>query len=100
MKLEKCFDGFKLARERKDNEMWLWFGTYGISAFSFAIDHCINGNKAKTEYLEHPLLGGKDNDGEMSEDEIKRKREAFVLKMQTMKANFDIEHQKKNTDGD
>lgn len=80
--------------------MWLWFGTYGISAFSFAIDHCINGNKAKTEYLEHPLLGeSKDNDGEMPEEELKKQREAFVLKMQTMKANFDIAHQKKNTDG-
>ena len=76
--------------------MWLWFGTYGISAFSFAIDHCMNGNKAKTEYMEHPLLSElKDND----EEEIKKRREAFVLKMQTMKANFDIAHRKKNTDG-
>lgn len=80
--------------------MWLWFGTYGISAFSFAIDHCMNGNKAKTEYMKHPLLSElKDNDGEMSEEEIKKQREAFVLKMQTMKANFDIAHRKKNTGG-
>lgn len=74
--------------------MWLWFGTYGISAFSFSIDHCVNGREAKTEYLEHSLLSKKDDDGEMSEEELKKQREAFVLKMQTMKANFDIAHRK------
>lgn len=92
--LKRCFDGFNLQRERQDSDMWLWFGTYGISAFSFAIDHCVNGREAKTEYLEHPLLSKKDDDGEMSEEELKKQREEFVLKMQTMKANFDIAHRK------
>lgn len=93
MKLERCFEGFRIARERKDNEMWLWFGTYGISAFSFAIDHCFNGKQAKTEYLAQPLLSNKtENDSEMSESEIQRQREALVMKFKTMKANFDISH--------
>lgn len=40
------------------------------------------------------MLSKKDDDGEMSEEELKKQREAFVLKMQTMKANFDIAHRK------
>ena len=100
IKLRGCFEGFKLLRERRDNEAWLWFGTYGISAFSFAIDHCLNGSKAKTEYMKNPLLSKENNDEDMSEDELQKQREAFVMKMRTMQANFHISHPKEDTDGD
>ena len=32
-------------------------GYYGLSALAFSLDHFLNGNKAKSEYEEEPLLG-------------------------------------------
>jgi hypothetical protein len=89
-----CFEGFRISRERQDSDVWNWFGAYGISALCFAIDHCFNGKKAKMEYWKEPLFSNKtENDSEMSEEEIQRQREAFVMKMRTMKVNFDLSHQ-------
>jgi hypothetical protein len=39
--------------------MWSWWGNYGISAVTCALDHCLNGKKAKTKYIKKPLLQGK-----------------------------------------
>jgi hypothetical protein len=94
LKLDMCFEGFRISRERQDSDVWNWFGAYGISALCFAIDHCFNGKKAKMEYWKEPLFSNKtENDSEMSEEEIQRQREAFVMKMRTMKVNFDLSHQ-------
>lgn len=38
----------------------LWWGVYGRSAFGFAIDHCLNGKKAKSKYIEKPILQEKE----------------------------------------
>ena len=54
-----CLKGEELRRKERDSEMWSWWGNYGISAVTFALDHCLNGKKAKTKYLKKPLLQGK-----------------------------------------
>nr|DAV19442.1 MAG TPA: hypothetical protein [Bacteriophage sp.] len=53
--LERCFEGFRIQRERQDSDMWLWFGTYGLSAFSVAIANCFS-DKSKAKYLEKPNM--------------------------------------------
>lgn len=40
----------------RDEEMWLWFGNYGLSAISVAVDHCLAGQKAKSKYIEKPIM--------------------------------------------
>ena len=53
-------------------------GYYGISALVFSIDHCLNGNKAKSEYEQEKLMDDhyvvdheytQDEFEELSEDE-------------------------------
>lgn len=50
--------------------------------------------------MKNPLLSKENNDEDMSEDELQKQREAFVMKMRTMQANFNISHPKEDTDGD
>ena len=35
--------------------MWHFAGTYGISALIYAIDRCLNGKKARSEYIKKPV---------------------------------------------
>lgn len=77
----------------------LWWGNYGVSALSVAIDHCINGKKAKSKYMEKSLFEQmEDENKELSEHEIKKQRELFVANLEIMKANFEINHPKKESD--
>lgn len=56
---------FEKIREQ-DSIVHAWFGTYGISALVFAIDHCIHPKDAKSEYIKESIYS---NVG-LSEDEI------------------------------
>lgn len=61
--------------ERKENDKlaWMYCGNYIISAISVAIDHCLNGKKAKSEYIKESLLNDyEENDG-LTQEEIDRK---------------------------
>ena len=40
----------------QDNLMWTWWGNYGLSAVSVAIEHNLAGQKAKSEYIKNPVL--------------------------------------------
>ena len=64
--------------------MWAWWGNYGISALYFAIEHCLNGKKAKTKYVNEPIMAKVlENDG-LTEEEIYEKelRKALVAEEQ------------------
>ena len=47
-----------------------WVGTYGLSAVTVAVEHCLNGRKAKTKYIEKPVQLF-----ELSEEEKEREAE-------------------------
>ena len=36
--------------------MWLWFGSYGVSAVAVAVEHCLSGKKAKSKYIDRPVM--------------------------------------------
>lgn len=55
-KLECCLKGHIMNRQMRDEEMWLWFGNYGLSAVSVALEHCLAGRKAKSKYIEQPIF--------------------------------------------
>ena len=40
----------------EDEKAWRIWGNYGISALIFAIEHCLSGQKAKSEYIKKPVL--------------------------------------------
>jgi hypothetical protein len=50
-----CIKGYNLKRQRQDIDMWSWWGNYGISAVIYAVEHCLAGKKAKSEYLKEPI---------------------------------------------
>lgn len=88
-KLGYCLKGYGISQKRKDEEMWR-MGLYVQSAVSTAIEHNLAGKKAKSKYVERPLLENTAiKDKEMTENEIKQKRLSFISKMSVMKANFD-----------
>ena len=40
----------------QDNLMWAWWGNYGLSAVSVAIERNFAGQKAKSEYIKNSVL--------------------------------------------
>ena len=46
---------YKNEMNRKNAIVHAWIGNYGLSALVYAIDHCFNGNKAKSKYIEKPI---------------------------------------------
>ena len=80
--LQPYADAYSLERKQRDNEMWMWFGTYGLSAVSVAVEHCLAGRKARSKYIKKP------------EEEIKKQRELFVAKLKIMQSNYELSHPK------
>lgn len=96
-KLECCLKGHNLKREMRDEEMWLWWGHYGLSAVSVAVEHCLAGKKARSKYIEKPIYRELEEQNKpMSEEELQRQRELFVAKLEVMKTNFELNHKKRS----
>ena len=92
--LEPYMLAYEQEQGMKDRQAWNWVGSYGISALVFAIDHCFNGKKAKTEYMKSPIT----EMPKINQQEIQRQREAFVMSLQAMKTNWELNHPKKDKD--
>lgn len=54
-KLGYCLKGLRIEQKRKDEEMWR-MGLYVQSAVSTAVEHNLAGKKAKSKYIEKPIL--------------------------------------------
>lgn len=86
---------FDIAHEKKIKEqdalMYMWFGNYALSAVSVAVEHCLAGKKAKTEYLKEPILSTIEKKEEenkpLTEEEIIRQTEALFGKLSVLGAN-------------
>lgn len=75
------------------------FGSYGISALTVAIDRCLNGHKARSKYIEKPIMQElEEKNKPLSEEEMDRQRELFVAKLEAMRVNFELNHKKKEAD--
>lgn len=86
-----------------DAMVWQWFGTYGLSAVSTAIEHNLAGSKAKSKYIEKPILHDmeeqkKQATKELTEEEKKRQTEQLFMRLKIMGANFNINHQQKKSE--
>ena len=81
--------------------MHMWFGTYGLSAVSVAVEHCFAGRKAKSKYIEKPVLSEiqeRKTNKELTEDEKQAQLDKFVMSLKIMESNFKAEHKNKNND--
>ena len=88
-KLKSFYKADEIAMKRRDAEMW-HMGQYILSAVSVSIDHCLNGKKAKSEYVKEPIMRNASNSPELTEEEIKKQRELFVTMLLAKKANFEL----------
>ena len=71
--LEPYDIAYKMKLQEQDYLQHLWWGNYGISALMFAIDHCLNGKKANTQYSKEPIFKKIfENDG-LTEEQIYEK---------------------------
>lgn len=74
--------------------MWLWWGSYGISALVYAVEHCLAGKSAKTKYIDKPISSEMEKveaeNKPMTEEEKKEKTEQLFLKLKIMGANFNM----------
>lgn len=68
---------YKMEQNRKNIIIHSMIGNYGISALMFAIDHCLNGRKAKTKYVEKPIQLFELTEEEKKQEAIKA-RQAFI----------------------
>ncbi len=85
---------------RTDYINWL-NGIYTQSAVGVAVEHCLAGRKAKSEYIKNSLLQEAEEkkqieSGELSEEEKIRQTEQFFMKLRIMGAN----HKLANKQGD
>lgn len=55
IELPAFYKAHKLRQQMRDEEMW-YLGKYVEIAVSVAIDHCLNGKTAKSEYVKKPFL--------------------------------------------
>ena len=62
-------DAFALSQKLLDRSSWN-MGNYVTSAVTVALDHAINGKKAKSKYLEKPLLEQYFDDLTLTQEEI------------------------------
>jgi hypothetical protein len=63
---------------RQNELMHMYVGNYFMSAMTTAVDHCLNGAKAKTKYIEKPIQLFELTEEEKEQQKLKA-REAFLM---------------------
>lgn len=82
--LEPYAKAYELKMQVQDGQLWR-MGLYVQSAVGTVLEHCFAGKKAKSKYIEKPLL---EESKTSKEDDIQRQREKFVAGLMAMEANF------------
>lgn len=92
----KCLQkGYEEKMKQEDCLQYLWWGSYGLSAVTVAVEHCLAGKKAKSKYVEKTIMHEiEERNKPLSEEELQRQRELFVAKLEVMKTNFELNHSK------
>ena len=91
----KCIAKGHLQKQKdKDELMHLWWGNYGLSAVSVAVEHCLAGRKAKSSYIDKPLMAniGEKIKAPLTEEEKRKQTENLFIRLQIMGANFKNNH--------
>ena len=63
---------YMLRKEQNDNGMWI-MGQYILSAVSVSLEHCLSGKKARSKYLEQPILKDYFQNQDLTQEERDRK---------------------------
>ena len=81
--------------KEQDYLAWL-FNQYTMSAVSVAVEHCLTGKKAKTQYIKEPILQEitekQTENNPMTEEDKKKQTEKLFMQLRIMGANFKLNH--------
>lgn len=69
IELRAYYKAYKQKQKMRDEEAWMYFGNYGISAFIVAIDKCFSKNP-KAEYIKEPIMSKMFENYGLTEEEI------------------------------
>ena len=82
-KLKPFHTAFENKRRLRDEESWLYWGTYGLSALQTVISHFgagLSGKKSDVEYIKKPMYQEIANkDKELTEEEMQKEIEKAIL---------------------
>ena len=94
-KLGYCLKGYEMKRKARDAEVWSYFGTYGISAVLTAVEHCLAGQKAVSEYIKTPnLQDGTIRNRPLTEEEKMREVDKFFAQEEARRINWKRTHKR------
>lgn len=83
-----CIMGEKLKQKQRDKEMWQWLGSYGISMVSVAVEHCLAGRKATSEYIKEPITQTAERNKPLSEEEKQMEVDRFFARENARRLNW------------
>lgn len=84
--LRSFYKSYKQKQRVRDEEMWMYWGNYGISALIVALDRCFSGKKSEAEYIKKPLMSKAFENEGLTEEEVQEKelRKAITAEEQWM----------------
>lgn len=68
--LEPYAKAHKIEQRENDTIAWLYGGNYLLSAFSVALEHCLAGDEAKSEYMKESIMSRLGEYDGLSQEEI------------------------------
>ncbi len=101
--LEPYAKAHKMNLMENDNIIHAVCGRYVLSAVSVAVEHCLAGRKAKSQYIKQPIMQEieqkqkkeSDSHSPLTEEEKKQKTERLFMQLRIMGANFELNNQKR-----
>lgn len=81
-KLKAFYKADEISLKRRDAEMW-HMGQYILSAVSVATDHCLNGRKARSQYIEKPFMSSIFDNSNSKNTESNEEVAVFEMKKRT-----------------
>lgn len=87
---------YEIAYENKTKEidamMHAWWGSYGLSAVSVAVEHCLAGRKSNSKYIEKPILSqiqiGTNDSNKLTEEEKQKQVDLFFAREKARRVNW------------
>ena len=86
-KLKPFYTAFENKRKMRDEENWLYWGTYGISAFTVVLANAFSKN-SQAKYVEKPIYQQLTNKSEqLTEQEKIEQTKQLFMQLQIMQVN-------------
>lgn len=95
--LEPYAKAHKMQKIEEDNLIYAWCGSYLTSAVSFVIEHCFTGSKAKSKYIDKPLLQPEEENRPLTEEEKQKAVDLFFAREDARRINWKRNHHKDGT---